>query len=116
MVLNIYPLERSLEKLASMFGAVSSNRDDVNVFVTMLKSLRLTFDHEELVGNRQLHSYVCSFLECTHNILLIRLQIEKQNKNRTLQTTVALREALQEDYVTVLHVKLHKSELFQDDC
>uniref|UniRef100_A0A3B5MFP2 Kit ligand n=1 Tax=Xiphophorus couchianus TaxID=32473 RepID=A0A3B5MFP2_9TELE len=50
VVLNIYPLERSLEKLASMFGDMSSNRDDVNVFVTMLKSLRLTFDHEELVA------------------------------------------------------------------
>uniref|UniRef100_A0A3B5M4P9 Kit ligand n=1 Tax=Xiphophorus couchianus TaxID=32473 RepID=A0A3B5M4P9_9TELE len=57
VVLNIYPLERSLEKLASMFGDMSSNRDDVNVFVTMLKSLRLTFDHEDRKGEELDNTY-----------------------------------------------------------
>uniref|UniRef100_A0A3B5MFN9 Kit ligand n=1 Tax=Xiphophorus couchianus TaxID=32473 RepID=A0A3B5MFN9_9TELE len=61
VVLNIYPLERSLEKLASMFGDMSSNRDDVNVFVTMLKSLRLTFDHEELETAMQV--FQCHYRE-----------------------------------------------------
>lgn len=51
MVLNIYPLEQSLRKLASRFGAVSSNRENTIVFIAMLKSLRFTFDHEELVSN-----------------------------------------------------------------
>uniref|UniRef100_A0A8C3G3J9 Kit ligand n=1 Tax=Cyclopterus lumpus TaxID=8103 RepID=A0A8C3G3J9_CYCLU len=49
VVLNIYPLEQSLRKLASMFGAISSNRENIIVFIAMLKSLRFTFDHEELV-------------------------------------------------------------------
>ncbi|KAM6895338.1 uncharacterized protein FYW49_019281 [Xenentodon cancila] len=31
-----------------MFGAVSSNKDNIIVFIAMLKSLRFTFDHEEL--------------------------------------------------------------------
>uniref|UniRef100_A0A3B3YSM4 Kit ligand n=1 Tax=Poecilia mexicana TaxID=48701 RepID=A0A3B3YSM4_9TELE len=61
VVLNIYPLERSLEKLAGMFGAMSSNRDDINVFITMLKSLRLTFDHEELETAMQV--FQCHYRE-----------------------------------------------------
>ncbi|XP_017270274.1 uncharacterized protein LOC108235061 isoform X2 [Kryptolebias marmoratus] len=48
VVLNIYPLEQSLQKFANMFGTVSSNKDNIMVFITMLKSLRFTFDHEEL--------------------------------------------------------------------
>lgn len=54
MVLNIYPLEQSLRKLSDMFGAISSNKENIFVFIAMLKSLRFTFDHEELVGNLQL--------------------------------------------------------------
>lgn len=50
VVLNIYPLEQSLRKLAGMFGSISSNREHIVVFITMLKSLRFTFDHEELVS------------------------------------------------------------------
>ncbi|XP_075967836.1 kit ligand-like [Anarhichas minor] len=50
VVLNIYPLEQSLRKLAGMFGAISSNRENIIVFIAMLKSLRFTFDHEELVS------------------------------------------------------------------
>lgn len=50
MVLNIYPLEQSLRRLAGVFGAASSNREHIGVFVSMLKSLRFTFDHEELVS------------------------------------------------------------------
>ncbi|MED6271772.1 hypothetical protein CHARACLAT_023741 [Characodon lateralis] len=48
VVLNIYPLEESLRNLASLFGAMSSNKDNIIVFIAMLKSLRFTFDHEEL--------------------------------------------------------------------
>jgi len=51
VVLNIYPLEQSLRKLASMFGAISSNKENIIIFIAMLKSLRFTFDHEELVSN-----------------------------------------------------------------
>lgn len=50
VVLNIYPLEQSLRKLANMFGAISSNKEHIIVFIAMLKSLRFTFDHEELVS------------------------------------------------------------------
>ena len=32
-----------------MFGAISSNKENIIVFIAMLKSLRFTFDHEELV-------------------------------------------------------------------
>lgn len=53
MVLNIYPLEESLCKLGNMFGAISSNKENIIVFISMLKSLRFTFDHEELVSNQQ---------------------------------------------------------------
>lgn len=52
MVLNIYPLEQSLRNLAGMFGALSSNREQIGVFISMLKSLRFTFTHEELVSSR----------------------------------------------------------------
>uniref|UniRef100_A0A3Q2Y2R7 Kit ligand n=1 Tax=Hippocampus comes TaxID=109280 RepID=A0A3Q2Y2R7_HIPCM len=52
VVLNVYPLEQSLRNLADMFGAVSSNRENILVFVTMLKSLRFTFDNQELVRRR----------------------------------------------------------------
>ncbi|KAM8909206.1 uncharacterized protein AB9W97_006151 isoform 2-T2 [Spinachia spinachia] len=48
VVLNIYPLEQSLRNLASRFGAISSNKENTIVFIAMLKSLRFTFDHEEL--------------------------------------------------------------------
>lgn len=56
VVLNIYPLEQSLRKLANMFGAISSNKENIIVFIAMLKSLRFTFDHEELVSNQQLQA------------------------------------------------------------
>nr|XP_046234960.1 uncharacterized protein LOC124053644 [Scatophagus argus] len=48
VVLNIYPLEQSLRKLANMFGTISSNKEHIIVFLAMLKSLRFTIDHEEL--------------------------------------------------------------------
>lgn len=47
--LNIYPLEQSLRRLAGMFGIASSNREEIGVFISLLKSLRFTFDHQELV-------------------------------------------------------------------
>lgn len=50
-MLNIYPLEQSLRKLANMFGTISSNKENIVVFIAMLKNLRFTFDHEELVSN-----------------------------------------------------------------
>ncbi len=60
VVLNIYPLEQSLRKLANMFGAISSNKDSIIVFIAMLKSLRFTFDHEELVSSQQEGGLPCS--------------------------------------------------------
>lgn len=36
-----------------MFGAISSNKENIIVFIAMLKGLRFTFDHEELVGYQQ---------------------------------------------------------------
>uniref|UniRef100_A0A671Z232 Kit ligand n=1 Tax=Sparus aurata TaxID=8175 RepID=A0A671Z232_SPAAU len=61
VVLNIYPLEQSLRKLADMFGAISSNKENIIVFIAMLKSLRFTFDHEELETAMQL--YQCHYQE-----------------------------------------------------
>uniref|UniRef100_A0A665X280 Kit ligand n=1 Tax=Echeneis naucrates TaxID=173247 RepID=A0A665X280_ECHNA len=63
VVLNIYPLEQSLRKLASMFGAISSNKENIIVFIAMLKSLRFTFDHEELETAMQV--FQCHYQERT---------------------------------------------------
>uniref|UniRef100_A0A8C6SGD4 Kit ligand n=1 Tax=Neogobius melanostomus TaxID=47308 RepID=A0A8C6SGD4_9GOBI len=63
VVLNIYPLEQSLRKLSDMFGAISSNKDNIMVFIAMLKSLRFTFDHEELETAMQL--FQCHYQEGT---------------------------------------------------
>ncbi|XP_055761461.1 uncharacterized protein LOC129838495 [Salvelinus fontinalis] len=49
VLLNIYPLEQSLRELARVFGAISSNKDNIMIFITMLQNLRFQFDHEELV-------------------------------------------------------------------
>ncbi|XP_015235932.1 PREDICTED: uncharacterized protein LOC107088334 [Cyprinodon variegatus] len=61
VVLNIYPLEQSLRKLASMFGSMSSNKDNIIVFIAMLKSLRFTFEHEELETAMQV--FQCHYQE-----------------------------------------------------
>ncbi|XP_044041430.1 uncharacterized protein LOC122870998 [Siniperca chuatsi] len=61
VVLNIYPLEQSLRKLANMFGAISSNKEHIIVFIAMLKSLRFTFDHEELETAMQV--FQCHYRE-----------------------------------------------------
>ncbi|GLD63069.1 uncharacterized protein AKAME5_001472200 [Lates japonicus] len=61
VVLNIYPLEQSLRKLANMFGAISSNKENIIVFIAMLKSLRFTFDHEELETAMQV--FQCHYRE-----------------------------------------------------
>ncbi|XP_071378614.1 uncharacterized protein [Centroberyx affinis] len=61
VVLNIYPLEQSLRKLANMFGAISSNKENIVVFIAMLKSLRFTFDHEELETAMQV--FQCHYRE-----------------------------------------------------
>ncbi|KAM4712369.1 uncharacterized protein FYW61_021279 [Anableps anableps] len=44
-----------------MFGAMSSNRDNIIVFIAMLKSLRFTFDHEELETAMQV--FQCHYQE-----------------------------------------------------
>uniref|UniRef100_A0A3P8VQ49 Kit ligand n=1 Tax=Cynoglossus semilaevis TaxID=244447 RepID=A0A3P8VQ49_CYNSE len=61
VVLNIYPLEQSLRKLANMFGTISSNKENIIVFIAMLKSLRFTFDHEELETSMQV--FQCHYQE-----------------------------------------------------
>ncbi|XP_056132642.1 uncharacterized protein LOC130109669 [Lampris incognitus] len=61
VVLNIYPLEQSLRRLANMFGAISSNKENIIVFIAMLKSLRFTFDHEELETAMQV--FQCHYQE-----------------------------------------------------
>ncbi|CAB1419009.1 unnamed protein product [Pleuronectes platessa] len=61
VVLNIYPLEQSLRKLAGMFGAISSNKENIIVFIAMLKSFRFTFDHEELETTMQV--FQCHYRE-----------------------------------------------------
>uniref|UniRef100_A0A3B4TQW5 Kit ligand n=1 Tax=Seriola dumerili TaxID=41447 RepID=A0A3B4TQW5_SERDU len=61
VVLNIYPLEQSLRKLANMFGAISSNKENIIVFIAMLKSLRFTYEHEELETAMQV--FQCHYQE-----------------------------------------------------
>ncbi|CDQ93371.1 unnamed protein product [Oncorhynchus mykiss] len=53
VLLNIYPLEQSLRELARVFGAISSNKDNIMIFITMLQNLRFKFDHEELEATMQ---------------------------------------------------------------
>lgn len=48
--LNLYPAESSLKNLALKFGNVSSNRENITIFITMLQGLRVTIDNEELVN------------------------------------------------------------------
>uniref|UniRef100_A0A669BXN0 Kit ligand n=1 Tax=Oreochromis niloticus TaxID=8128 RepID=A0A669BXN0_ORENI len=55
VVLNIYPLEQSLRKLANTFGTISTNKDNVLLFIAMLKSLR------------QINSFQCHYQE--HGLL-----------------------------------------------
>ncbi|XP_028306622.1 uncharacterized protein LOC114465665 [Gouania willdenowi] len=61
VVLNIYPLEQSLEKLANMFGTISSNKENILVFIAMVKSLRFTFDHQDLETAMQV--FKCHYQE-----------------------------------------------------
>ncbi|XP_077400871.1 uncharacterized protein LOC144035216 [Vanacampus margaritifer] len=63
VVLNVYPLEQSLRHLADMFGAVSSNKENILVFIAMLKSLRFTFDHQELETAMQV--FQCHYQEAS---------------------------------------------------
>ncbi|XP_070997731.1 uncharacterized protein [Oncorhynchus clarkii lewisi] len=53
VLLNIYPLEQSLRELSRVFGAISSNKDNIMIFITMLQNLRFQFDHEELEATMQ---------------------------------------------------------------
>lgn len=62
VLLNIYPLEQSLRELARVFGAISSNKDNIMIFITMLQNLRFQFDHEELV--MPVSSAKCRFSYC----------------------------------------------------
>ncbi|KAL7882515.1 hypothetical protein SRHO_G00001730 [Serrasalmus rhombeus] len=51
--LNLYPLEISLKALALKFGNLSSNRENITIFITMLQGLRFTVDNEELEATMQ---------------------------------------------------------------
>ncbi|XP_036433514.1 kit ligand b isoform X2 [Colossoma macropomum] len=51
--LNLYPLEISLKTLALKFGNLSSNRENITIFITMLQGLRFTVDNEELEATMQ---------------------------------------------------------------
>uniref|UniRef100_A0A4W4E912 Kit ligand n=1 Tax=Electrophorus electricus TaxID=8005 RepID=A0A4W4E912_ELEEL len=48
LLLNLYPVESSLKTLALRFGNLSSNRENITIFITMLQGLRITVDSEEL--------------------------------------------------------------------
>ncbi|XP_076861394.1 kit ligand b [Brachyhypopomus gauderio] len=48
LLLNLYPVENSLKMLAFKFGNLSSNRENITIFITMLQGLRFTIDSEEL--------------------------------------------------------------------
>ncbi|XP_068163322.1 kit ligand-like [Antennarius striatus] len=61
VVLNIFPLEQSLGKLANKFGAISSNKEHIIVFIAMVKSLRFTFNHDEVEAMMQV--FQCHYRE-----------------------------------------------------
>ncbi|XP_028810945.1 kit ligand b [Denticeps clupeoides] len=61
--LNIYPVERSLSQLASKFGNLSTNRENITIFITMLQGLRLMIDDEELESTMLV--YKCHFRRVT---------------------------------------------------
>ncbi|XP_062864097.1 kit ligand b [Trichomycterus rosablanca] len=46
--LNLYPAESSLKSLALKFGNLSTNRENITMFITMLQGLRFPIDNEEL--------------------------------------------------------------------
>lgn len=45
VVLNIYPLEQSLERLTNNFGDKSTNRESLLIFIEILQTVWLKFDH-----------------------------------------------------------------------
>lgn len=51
--LNLFPLEISLKALALKFGNLSTNRENITIFITMLQGLRFTVDNEELEATMQ---------------------------------------------------------------
>ncbi|KAI4884342.1 hypothetical protein NFI96_015520, partial [Prochilodus magdalenae] len=53
LLLNLYPVEISLKALALKFGNLSSNRENITIFITMLQGLRFTVDNEELEATMQ---------------------------------------------------------------
>uniref|UniRef100_A0A3P8XCT0 Kit ligand n=1 Tax=Esox lucius TaxID=8010 RepID=A0A3P8XCT0_ESOLU len=60
-LLNIYPLEQSLRELAQVFGAISSNKDNIMLFITMLQNL----PHIEQMKNESLtmQMFKCHYRE-----------------------------------------------------
>lgn len=58
-VLNIFPLELSLRKLAEMFGAFSSNKANIVDFISMVKNVRFTFDQDDL--ERMMKRFRCHY-------------------------------------------------------
>ncbi|XP_077565294.1 kit ligand-like [Stigmatopora nigra] len=61
VVLNIYPLEQSIRNLVNKFGDVSSNKENLVVFISMLKTLRFTLDHQDLESAMQV--FQCHYRE-----------------------------------------------------
>ncbi|XP_039457312.1 uncharacterized protein LOC116309898 isoform X3 [Oreochromis aureus] len=48
VVLNIYPMEKSLEKLTNNFGDKSTNRESLLIFIEIFQTVWLKFDHMEV--------------------------------------------------------------------
>uniref|UniRef100_A0A3P9GZ86 Kit ligand n=1 Tax=Oryzias latipes TaxID=8090 RepID=A0A3P9GZ86_ORYLA len=55
--LNIFYLEDSLDKLAKKFGNVSSNKNDIKIFIDMLQYMRLPLGNLELL----MYDFECHF-------------------------------------------------------
>lgn len=56
VVLNIYPMARSLERLTNNFGDKSNNSESLLIFLEIFQTVWLKFDHVKVVGNHRPHS------------------------------------------------------------
>uniref|UniRef100_A0A3P8T5F5 Kit ligand n=1 Tax=Amphiprion percula TaxID=161767 RepID=A0A3P8T5F5_AMPPE len=57
--LNVFPLEASLQDLAHKFGNISSNRNDIRIFILILQDLRLKMGSVELI----MYDFECHYRE-----------------------------------------------------
>lgn len=58
--LNLFPLEDSLKDLAQKFGNISSNKDNIETFIQMLREMRF------LIGGGLVSGHLCVHAKDLH--------------------------------------------------